>query len=97
MPSYVFLVKWTDQGVKNAKDTLRRMQDGKALTERMGGRIISHYWTQGPYDQVITADMPDDLTASAVALTQASGGNITTLTLRAFSESEMEQIIQKMA
>ncbi len=97
MPTYVFLVKWTDQGVKDVKDTIKRMHVVTALTERSGGRVLSYYWTQGSYDLILTADVPDELTASANALTVASSGNVTTQTMRAFSESEMEQIIQKMA
>ena len=97
MPTYVFLVKWTDQGVKNVKDTVKRMRDVKALTERHGGKVLSSYWTQGAYDLIVTIEATDEITASADALTIASGGHVAIQTLRAFTEPEMEQIIQKMS
>jgi len=96
MPTYIFLVKWTDLGVKNVKDTVKRMHDVKVLTEHHGGKVLSYYWTQGTYDLIVTVEGTDDLTASADALTIASGGNVSIQTLRAFTEPEMEQIIQKM-
>lgn len=96
MPTYVSLVKWTDQGVRNVRDTVQRMHDVKALTERHGGKVLSYYWTQGAYDLIVTIEGTDELTAAADTLTIVSGGHVTVQTLRAFTEPEMAQIIQKM-
>jgi GYD domain len=50
MPIYIALLTWTEQGAKNAKDALRRNQEGRAAIERAGGRLIGSWWTQGAYD-----------------------------------------------
>ncbi len=96
MPTYVSLVKWTDQGVKNAKDTVQRAGAFSGDVERRGGKLLNIFWTQGRYDLVVTIEAPDDQTAMAALLTVGGLGNIRTETLRAFNESEMASIIQKM-
>jgi len=96
MPSYVALMNWTDQGVRNVKQTVQRASENRAALEKMGVKLHTIYWTQGAYDLVAIFDAPDDQTASAALLAGAGAGNFRTQTLRAFSEREMEQIVQKM-
>ncbi len=96
MATYVSLIKWTEQGVKNARDTVRRAREFRSDVERRGGKVLSIYWTQGRYDLVSTVEFPDEQTAMAQLLTLGSIGNIRTETLHAFTESEMEAIIRKM-
>lgn len=96
MPTYVSLVNFTDQGARNAKDTVQRAAAFRSDLERRGGKLLSIYWTQGQYDIVTTIDAPDEQTAMAALLAVAGLGNVRTETLRAFSESEMQSIIQKI-
>jgi uncharacterized protein with GYD domain len=96
LPTYVTLYNWTDQGVANAKDTVNRYQAAKQIVESKGGKIETILWTVGPYDLVTVADFPDDETGTAVALQLASGGNLHSTTMRAFTEDEMTAIIAKM-
>lgn len=96
MPTYVTLVSWTEQGVKNARDTVRRAREFRADVERRGGKLLNIYWTQGRYDIVSVVDFPDEQTAMAELLMLGGLGNIRTETLRAFSDSEMEEIIRKI-
>lgn len=96
MPVYISLVKFTDQGVRNAKDTVQRAAAFRNDVERRGGRLLSIYWTQGQYDIVTTIQAPDEQTAMAALLAAASLGNVRTETLHAFDESEMQSILQKL-
>ena len=96
MPTYVSLVKFTDQGVRNAKDTVQRAGAFRGDMERRGGKLVSIYWTQGQYDIVTTIEAPDDQTAMAALLAVAGLGNVRTETLHAFNEHEMTAILQKM-
>jgi len=96
MPTYIGLYTWTDQGVKNVKDTVRRVEDARAAFEQRGARLIATYWTQGRYDLVSIAEFPDEETASASALALGMAGNVHTETMRAFSAEEMQRIIQKL-
>ena len=87
MPRYVLLLNWTDQGIKNVKDTVKRAAAARQLYEKSKSRIIDCYWTLGNYDLVLTAEAPDDETMTAISLKLASLGNVKTTTMRAFNEA----------
>lgn len=96
MATYVTLIRWTDQGVRDAKDTVERARAFRGDLERRGGKLLSIYWTQGQYDIVATIEGPDDQTAMATLLAVGSLGNVRTETLHAFNETEMESILRSM-
>ena len=97
MPTYVTLASFTEQGVRNAKDTLKRADAFKEMAEKHGVTVKDIYWTQGRYDVVTITEASDDISATALSLSIGALGNIRTETLRAFSASDMETIIGKMA
>ena len=95
MPTYVSLIHWTDQGVKNFKDSTNRAADFTKLAESSGGRVRELLWTVGKYDIVTVVDFPDDETATAALLRVISLGSIRSNTLRAFNAEEIEAIISR--
>jgi len=97
MPTYVTLYKWTEQGVKDAKNVPARVAKAKKLTESMGGKFLEIYVTMGDYDLVSVTEGPSDEMASAIALSIASKGNVKTTTMRAFTESEFSEILKKVS
>ena len=96
MPQYVGLFNWTDQGVRTARETVQRAEQGRALVEQMGGRLTTILWTQGRYDLVVVFEAPDDETVAAVMLTLGGQGNLRTETLRAFTAEEMGRVLQRL-
>ena len=96
MPTYISLVKWTDQGIRNIKESPQRLDATKEAIEAAGGKLISFYLTMGRYDQVIIVEGPSDETAAALVLSAGSQGNVRTETLRAFPEAEYRDIIAKI-
>jgi len=96
MPSYVCLIQFKDQGIRNIKDTVKRGDAAIAEAERMGMKIVDEYWTMGAYDAVVIFEAPDDETMSAFILKVGSLGNVTGQTLRAFRRKEMEGILAKI-
>jgi uncharacterized protein with GYD domain len=94
MSTYVSLVHWTDQGIKNYKDTMERLEAFTKLTESLGGRVRESLYTVGEYDIVIVTEFPDDEAATAALLRVGSLGNVRTNTMRAFSADEMGGIIR---
>lgn len=96
MPTYVALLNWTEQGMKNVKDTVDRYEEGRQSLEQLGATVREIFWTVGPYDLVATVDAPDDATASAALLALASEGNVRSLTLRAFTADEMRGVLQRI-
>ncbi len=96
MPTYVTLMKWTEQGIKDVKATVDRSEQARQAIEQMGGRLSTIYWTQGSYDIVAVADFPDEETAAAFMLSIGRLGNVRSQTLRAFSAEEMQRILEKV-
>ena len=96
MLSYVVLYRWTDQGVRNAKDSVARARDFIAATEKAGGKVAKVYWTQGRYDLVAITELPNEETAMILSLNLSKLGNVRTETLRAFTAEEMESILKKV-
>ncbi len=96
MPAYVILNKFTEQGVRGIKDTVKRGQAVRQAIEAAGGRLIGIWWTQGQYDSVSIVEVPDEETGMALLMSTGMQGNIRTETLRAFSEDEMARIVQRM-
>ena len=97
MPRYVVLVNWTDQGVRNVKQTLQHTDSGGELAEKHGLKLERAYWTVGPYDMITVFEAPDDEALSAHLLEIGSLGNLRTTTLRAYDEEEMSGILQRLA
>jgi uncharacterized protein with GYD domain len=96
MATYVILIQFTDQGIRNIKDTVKRGDAAVAEAEKMGMKIVEEYWTMGAYDAVVVVDAPNDETISAFMLKIGSLGNVKSHTLRAFRRNEMEDILAKI-
>jgi len=93
MATYVALLKFTDQGIRNIKESPNRLDAAKKAFQAGGGELKQFYLALGRYDAVVVAEAPDDETASKVLLTHGSLGNVRTETLRVFTESEYRKII----
>jgi uncharacterized protein with GYD domain len=97
MITYVVLANFTDQGIRNAKDTMKRADAFKEMAKKFGVTVREILWTQGQYDIVVITEAPDDLSGTALNLSLCALGNIRTQSMRAFTPDEMKSIIGKMA
>ena len=95
MPRYVVLYRFTDQGLKNIKGTVKRAREVRAENERRGFKVVGTYWTQGRYDLVAIMDAPSEEAMVGGLFNIAEVGNVHSETLRAFDEAEMERILQQ--
>ena len=95
MAEYVALINWTEQGVRDFKDTVDRYEAAENQFQGLGVRFTNIWWTLGAHDMVTTIEAPDDETLAAVLLSVAAQGNIRTTTLRAFNKEEARSIISK--
>ena len=96
MATYIALVNFTDQGVRQIRQTTERAKALVNAAANLGVRIREIYWTMGAFDAIFTADAPDDETMTAFSLSIGSLGNIRTQTLRAFSPDEINKILEKV-
>lgn len=95
MPTYISLINWTEQGVKNYRDTTKRAKDFAEAVENVGGRVVDLWWTVGPYDIVTVVEAPDEETAVAALLQVGAKGNVRTTTMTAFDRKAVDRIIAK--
>jgi uncharacterized protein with GYD domain len=93
MATYISLIKLTQQGVTSIKDGPARLDAGKETLKSFGSELKAFYLTMGRYDIVAISEAPDDAAAAKVALAIGSSGNVTTETLRAFTEDEYREIV----
>jgi uncharacterized protein with GYD domain len=96
MLTYIALSNFTDQGIRNVKDTTKRADAVKEAAQKFGAQMTQIYWTQGQYDLVAFIEAPDEKSATAFALAIGMAGNVRTQTLRAFSREEMNEIVGKL-
>ena len=94
MPHYVVLYRFTDQGLKSIKGTVKRAQEIRAENEKRGFKVLGVYWTQGRYDLVTIMDAPSEEAMVAGLFNIAEVGNVHSETLRAFDEKEMDRIVK---
>lgn len=96
MTTYIMLINWTDQGIRNVRESPRRFDAARKMLEEMGGSFQTIYLTMGDYDLVAVADMPDDAIAARFALQLGMLGNVRTRTLKAFPEAAYREIIASL-
>jgi uncharacterized protein with GYD domain len=90
MARYVSLIQFTDQGIRDIRDTIKRGDAAMAEAEKMGMKIIEEFWTMGAHDVIVVVDAPNDETVSAFVLKTGSLGNVKSHTMRAFRRAAME-------
>jgi len=96
MGKYVLLGNWTDQGARDAKNTVKRSRAAREAFAAMGVNAREWFFTLGHYDVVLTVDAPDDETLTRATLALAIQGNLRTTTMRGFGEKEMESILEAL-
>jgi uncharacterized protein with GYD domain len=96
MPTYISLLRYTQQGITAIKQGPARLDAAKQAYKRAGGELKAFYLTTGQYDAVAIAELPDDTSLAKLALSLGAQGNIRTETLRAFTESEYRKIIAEL-
>ena len=96
MATYIGLVNFTDQGVRQIRHTTERAKALINAASNLGVKIKDIYWTMGALDAVLVAETADDESMMAFAASIGALGNIRTQSLRAFSAAEMNKILERM-
>ena len=97
MATYISLINWTEEGIKNVKESPQRFNAFKKALQDAGGKVIGFYLTMGRYDMVVITEGPSDEAAASLILSTASRGAIRTETMKAFTEDQYREIISRVA
>ena len=93
MPVYINLINYTDQGLRNIKNSANRADGARQMAEELGGEVRQFYLTMGNYDIVAITEFPDDATAVTFVLRIGALGNVKATTLKAFQEDAFRMIV----
>src|ERR1700756_4283985 len=96
MATYISLMKFTDQGIRNIKDSPDRYGTFKAMAEKLGVTVKGAYYTVGRYDLVVILEGSDEAVTTAL-LKVGSAGNVRTESLRAFTIDEAKRFIGNLS
>ncbi len=96
MPRYIILMNLTEQGAKTIKEAPARVQDAARALEAAGGKMVDFYTVLGQYDYVCIVDVPSDEVGLMQLLGIGAGGNVKTVTLRAFTKDEFAAAVKKL-
>lgn len=93
MPLYIVLYKFTEEGRKNIKATVRRATQVERENARRGFRVVGTWWTTGQYDLVSVVNAPSEAAMMGGLYNIAEAGNVSSETLRAYSSGEMRKAL----
>ena len=96
MPTYINLVSWTDEGIRNIKEAPQGIDAVKRAVAAAGGKLMGLYYTMGRYDIVSIIDAADDETYAKIALSTGSKGRVRTETMKAFTEDQFRDLVAKI-
>ena len=96
MPTYISLLKLTEQGIKNIKEAPARVEQAIKAMEAGGGKFIGFYVVMGEYDYVFIAEAPCDEAMMTYLLALGSLGNVKTTTMKAFTKDQFSELVKKL-
>lgn len=96
MPTYISLLRYTQQGIAAIKQGPTRLDAAKQAYKKAGGELKAFYLTIGQFDAVAIAELPDDTALARMALALGAMGNVRSETLRAFNEAEFRKIVGEL-
>ena len=75
MPNYLIQVAYSREGWEAlVKHPQNRIEAVKPAIEKLGGKIEHAWFAFGEYDVLLVAEMPNNVSAAAIAIAFAGGG-----------------------
>lgn len=96
MNTYLIMGKFTEQGIKNVKETTKRANRFQEIAGECGVKVKEIMWLMGDYDVINIVETEDEKNLAALLLRVGAWGNVKTTTYKAFSKDDMDIILSKM-
>jgi uncharacterized protein with GYD domain len=93
MAKYISLLRFTEQGAKDIKKSIKRAHEFGKLASKAGVEIEGQYWTLGTYDGVLILSAESEEKALQCLAKLASQGNVRTETMQAFTDKGFDEIV----
>jgi len=97
MAKYLIVANYTAEGAKGllSKGATARVNAVRSSIEAAGGKLESFYYAFGDDDAFVVVDLPDNVSAAAVALTVAASGMVAIKTTVLLTPSEIDEAAKK--
>jgi uncharacterized protein with GYD domain len=97
MPKYLFEASYTLDGARGViKDGgTKRRAAVEAVLKSLGGRLEAFYFAYGETDAFVIVELPDTVSATAVALTVGASGAVRLKTTVLITPEEVDQAVKK--
>ena len=97
MPKYLVSGSYNAEGLKGLqKDKASgRRQAVAAAIEGVGGKLECAYFALGHDDVYLIADLPDNVSVAALAITASASGLVRTRTIPLMTTEEVDQALAK--
>jgi uncharacterized protein with GYD domain len=96
MPTFIITINWTDQGIRNVKDSPKRAQAAREMAKKIGVEIKQIFLTSGESDILLIVEAPDGDNVAKFAMTIGSQGSVRTGVARAWPDAEMAKLISEL-
>lgn len=93
MACYIALLRFTEQGAKDLKQSTKRAHKFDKTAKKAGVKIEGQYWTMGAYDGVLVIRADSEKKALHMLTELAATGGVRTKTLQAFTDKEFDAIV----
>lgn len=97
MPTYIAMLKWTSEGLRDIKQSPSRLDAARKGFEASGVKMKEFYMVTGRHDMIAVVEAPDDAALARAILGAVSQGRITSETCRAFTEDEYRKIVSGLS
>jgi len=98
MAKYLFQAHYTSEGVKGLLSdggVARRTAVEKGCAS-VGGKLDAFYFAFGDVDAYVICDLPDDVSAAALAMTVSASGRASTTTVKLLMPEDVDQAAKKV-
>ena len=97
MPKYLSLGSYTAEGIKGVlkEGGTGRRKAVQAAIEAMGGKMEAYYFAFGENDVVVISEVPDNVTAAALAIGIGSTGTVSLKTIVLLTPEELDEATKK--
>jgi uncharacterized protein with GYD domain len=77
MPCFCHQVSYTREAwAKLMENPQDRLEAVRSPIEKLGGRMHTSFFAFGPFDVIAITEMPDNISAAAIAIAFAAGGSV---------------------
>jgi uncharacterized protein with GYD domain len=97
MPTFIIMMNWTEQGIRNVKDAPKRAAAARETAKKLGVEIKQTYLTNGHFDLVSIVESPSGDNIAKFCMQIGALGNVRTSTARAWPESEYHKLISELS